>query len=81
MTVYLGLFAVPQIRLLADPQALFTRAVELTTDIPYLGGIRSMRYSMLIDDGVIETLNVEPDGLGLSCSLAEHMKEKLKAHF
>lgn len=36
-----------------------------------------MRYSMLLDDGVIKALNVEPDGTGLSCSLAHHMKEKL----
>ena len=63
-----------QVRLLSDPQATFTKAIELSTDIPPMGGTRSMRYSMLLDDGVIKALNVEPDGTGLSCSLASHMK-------
>ncbi|XP_065215561.1 peroxiredoxin-5, mitochondrial [Planococcus citri] len=63
-----------KVRLLSDPQATFTKAIELSTDIPPMGGTRSMRYSMLLDDGVIKALNVEPDGTGLSCSLASHMK-------
>lgn len=67
-----------QVRLLSDPLANFTKSIELTTEIPVLGGTRSMRYSMLLDDGEIKALNVEPDGTGLSCSLAQHMKDKLK---
>ncbi|KAK7576382.1 hypothetical protein V9T40_012668 [Parthenolecanium corni] len=67
-----------KVRLLSDPLANFTKSIELTTEIPVLGGTRSMRYSMLLDDGEIKALNVEPDGTGLSCSLAQHMKDKLK---
>jgi hypothetical protein len=42
----------------------------------FLGGLRSKRYSMLIDNGVVKELNVEPDGTGLSCSLADKLKLK-----
>jgi len=42
----------------------------LAIDLPPLGGTRSKRYSMLIKDGKVEQLNVEPDNTGLSCSLA-----------
>ena len=47
------------------------QAVDLELDAtPFLGNVRSKRYSMLIEDGVIKQLNVEPDGTGLSCSLS-----------
>ena len=29
---------------------------------------------MVIEDGVVKALNVEPDGVGGSCSLAENLK-------
>lgn len=60
--------------MLADPKGQFTDAIELSVDLPVLGGKRSKRYSMVIDDGVIKELNVEPDNTGLSCSLAENIK-------
>ncbi|CRK95670.1 CLUMA_CG009128, isoform A [Clunio marinus] len=63
-----------KIRMLADPNATFTKAVDLTIDLAPLGGVRSKRYSMVIENGVVKTLNVEPDGTGLSCSLADHIK-------
>lgn len=63
-----------KVRMLADPLANFTKTVNLSTDLPPLGGIRSKRYSMVIENGVIKTLNVEPDGTGLSCSLADKLK-------
>ncbi|XP_046388530.1 peroxiredoxin-5, mitochondrial [Ischnura elegans] len=69
--------ATGKLRLLADPSAAFTKALELETDIPPLGGIRSKRYSMLIENGVVKSLDVEPDGTGLSCSLAQKMVEHL----
>nr|CAD7444418.1 unnamed protein product [Timema bartmani] len=47
------------------------KALDLQVDLPPLGGVRSKRYSMVVEDGVIKTLNVEPDGTGLSCSLAD----------
>lgn len=63
-----------KIRMLADPQAKFTKAMSLDTNLPPLGGIRSKRYSMVVDKGCITKLNVEPDGTGLSCSLADKLK-------
>lgn len=36
-----------------------------------------MRYSMIIKDGVVKALNVEPDGTGLTCSLAPNLLEQL----
>nr|AFZ78682.1 peroxiredoxin-like protein [Coptotermes formosanus] len=60
-----------KIRMLADPSAAFTKAVDLTTDLPPLGGIQSKRYSMVVEDGIVKSVNVEPDGTGLTCSLAE----------
>lgn len=60
----------------ADPSATFAKAVDLTVDLPPLGGLRSKRYSMVIDNGVVSELNVEPDNTGLSCSLADRLKLK-----
>lgn len=63
-----------KIRLLADPSASLAKALDLTVDIAPLGGIRSKRYSMVVENGKITSLQVEPDGTGLSCSLAESIK-------
>lgn len=60
--------------MLADPTAEFTKALELDTNLPPLGGTRSKRYSMVIDDGVVTKLNVEPDGTGLACSLSKNLE-------
>ena len=56
--------------MLADPDASFTKALGLEVNAGSLGGIRSKRYSMVIKDGVVTQLNVEPDSFGTSCSLA-----------
>lgn len=51
-----------KIRMLADGNAEFTRAVGLTLDASGFGlGLRSQRYSMLVRDGRVVTLNVEGD--------------------
>lgn len=63
-----------KVRLLADPNAEFTKALDLTVDIAPLGGTRSKRYSMIVNNGKITSLQVEPDGTGLSCSLADKIK-------
>lgn len=63
-----------KIRLLADPSGAFTKAVDLGQDIAPLGGLRSKRYSMVVENGKITSLQVEPDGTGLSCSLADRIK-------
>lgn len=49
------------IRMLADPAGNFTSAMGLTFDAPPAGLFgRSQRYSMLVEDGVVSKLNVEP---------------------
>ncbi|XP_037125385.1 peroxiredoxin-5, mitochondrial [Syngnathus acus] len=63
-----------KIRMLADPTGEFTKAVDLLLDsdqiMQALGNKRSKRYAMVVEDGVVTKINVEPDGTGLTCSLA-----------
>lgn len=66
--------ATGKVRMLADPNATFTKTVDLTVELPPLGGLRSKRYSMVVENGVITQLNVEPDNTGLSCSLVDKLK-------
>ena len=55
--------SVGKIRLLADGSADFTKATGLTLDLTPRGmGLRSNRYSMLVKDGKVVTLNVEELG-------------------
>lgn len=52
-----------KIRMLADGSAKFTRAIGLEQDLTERDmGVRCKRFSMLIDDGEIKTLNVEEPG-------------------
>ncbi|RCW21497.1 peroxiredoxin [Ciceribacter lividus] len=49
-----------KIHFLADWDASFTTALGLDTDLSVGGlGVRSKRYSMLVEDGRVKTLNVE----------------------
>jgi glutaredoxin/glutathione-dependent peroxiredoxin len=51
------------VRMMADGSADFTKATGLTLDLSARGmGLRSNRYSMLVLDGVVKTLNVEAAG-------------------
>lgn len=69
--------AAGKVRMLADPNAEFTKAVGLDVNAKALGGTRSKRYAMIVEDGVVTALQVEPDGFGLSCSLAPSLIEQL----
>ena len=52
-----------KVRMLADGSAEFAKATGLTLDLTARGlGLRSNRYSMLVKDGVVKTLNVEGPG-------------------
>ena len=52
-----------KVRMLADGSADFAKATGLTLDLTGKGmGLRSTRYSMLVKDGKVATLNVEAPG-------------------
>ena len=52
-----------KVRMLGDGSAAFTNAVGLALDLVDRGmGVRSQRYSALVVDGVVKTLNVEGPG-------------------
>jgi peroxiredoxin len=52
-----------KVRMMADGSAAFAQATGLTLDLTARGmGVRSNRYSMLVVDGVVKTLNVEGPG-------------------
>jgi glutaredoxin/glutathione-dependent peroxiredoxin len=52
-----------KVRMMADGSGDFTRATGLTLDLSANGmGQRSQRYSMLVVDGVVKTLNIEAPG-------------------
>jgi peroxiredoxin len=45
--------------MLADGDGSYTKALGLEMDTAAFGGLRSQRYSMVIDNGVVTNLNVE----------------------
>ena len=52
--------AAGKIEMLADGSGDFAKAVGLEIDLSKFGlGLRSKRYAMLVDDGVVKILNVE----------------------
>ena len=66
-----------KILMLADGNAAFAKAVGLDKDLAVAGmGVRSSRYSMIVDDGVVKTLNVEEKS-GVNVSGAETILEQL----
>ena len=68
-----------KVRMMADGSADFTKATGLTLDLTARGmGLRSNRYSMLVVDGVVQTLNVEAPGK-FEVSDAETMLAQAKA--
>jgi peroxiredoxin len=65
------------ITMLADGNGAFSEAVGLSFDGSQFGmGKRSQRYSMIVNDGVVEQLNVEQPG-EYRASSAEHMLDQL----
>jgi glutaredoxin/glutathione-dependent peroxiredoxin len=52
-----------KVRMMADGSAAFSQATGLTLDLTARGmGLRSNRYSMFVDNGVVKTLNIEAPG-------------------
>jgi peroxiredoxin len=52
-----------KVRMMADGSATFVKALGLDQDLTARGmGVRSQRFSMLVADGVVKSLNVEAPG-------------------
>jgi peroxiredoxin len=55
--------ATGKVRMMADGSASYTKKLGLELDLIARGmGIRSQRYSMLVDNGVVKSLNIEGPG-------------------
>ena len=66
-----------KLRMFADGNADYTRALGLEVDLSARGmAVRSQRYSMLVEDGVVKALNLEQPGK-FEVSSAEKMLELL----
>lgn len=67
-----------KIHFLADFDAAFTRALGLDADLSGGGlGVRSKRYAMLVEDGVVKSLDVEESPGQATVSSAQAMLERL----
>ena len=52
-----------KVRMMADGSADYTKALGLVFDLTGKGmGVRCQRFSMLVDNGVVKTLNIEAPG-------------------
>jgi len=66
-----------RITMLSDGNGEFAQALGLTMDGSKYGmGTRGQRFSMIVNDGVVEQLNVEEPG-AFSVSSADYMLERL----
>lgn len=68
--------------LLSDGLGCFTKALGATVDLsdkPVGLGVRSRRYSMLVDDGVVTQLNMEEGGAFTTSSAEDILKQLHKS--
>ena len=64
---------------LADGNGEFAKVLGLELDASAGGlGVRSKRYSMLVVDGVVKQLNIEPEPGKADVSGADHLLEQIK---
>lgn len=69
--------AAGKVEMLADGSADFTKKLDTVLDLTERGlGVRSSRYSMLVEDGVVKQLNLEEGG-GFEVSDANTMLGQL----
>jgi glutaredoxin/glutathione-dependent peroxiredoxin len=67
-----------KVRMLADGSGDFVRALGLELDLSKGGlGIRSQRYSMLVDNGIVKSLSIEKQPGQVDVSGAEAMLRSL----
>lgn len=67
-----------EVLMLADGSGAFTKAAGLELDLTARGlGVRSQRYAMVVEDGVVKTLHVEENPGELANSSAETILAEL----
>jgi len=67
-----------KVRMLADMKGEFAKAIDLELDAtPLLGNVRCKRFAMIVENGVVKKVQVEPDGTGLTCSLSNSIISSL----
>ncbi|XP_053576023.1 peroxiredoxin-5, mitochondrial [Bombina bombina] len=70
-----------KVRMLADPTGAFAKAAGLLLDkkelLDLFGTQRCKRFSMVVENGKVKSINVEEDGTGLTCSLAVSILSQL----
>lgn len=67
-----------KIAFLADGNGDFAKALGLSLDLTERGlGVRSQRYSMLVDNGIVRKLNVEPSPGKAEVASAENLLAQL----
>ncbi len=70
--------AADKISFLADGSGDFAKALGLTLDLSERGlGVRSQRYSMLVEDGIVKKLNIEESPGKAEASSAEALLEQI----
>ena len=65
-----------KVRMMGDGAAIYTKALGLDAEPNERMGVRSQRYSMLVDNGVVKVLYLEKPGQ-FEVSSAEKMLEQL----
>lgn len=66
-----------KVRMLADPAGEWVTSMGLDVEAAVLGGTRSKRFALIVKDGTVTHLQVEPDGFGLTCSLSSSLLAEL----
>ena len=62
------------ITMVADPYAAFTKAAGMEVDASFAGlGIRSKRYALVAEDGIVTALMPEDDGFSVEASTAQNV--------
>ncbi|KAN0121708.1 Redoxin [Hyaloscypha variabilis] len=60
------------IRFLGDPSGAFTRALDVEFEAaPLLGTNRSKRYAIVVENGKVKSVDIEPDNIGVNVSAAD----------
>ena len=66
------------VMMLADGSADLTKAIGMELDLTGRGmGVRSQRYAMVVEDGVVKSLDLEENPGGLDVSSAENVLTQL----